>query len=141
MISDAVWLALIGGVPATLAATGALLQSMSNSKKHDIGLKKQDELEGKADVIKAHTDGTISDLRAEIRANLTEINNLREIIRILTEGKSEEARIQMLLERETLNRQREVLETKVMEEMQSHADTKVELIKARVSKPVDPENL
>ena len=85
-MTEAVQLALITGVPSTLAALGALYVSLKNSQKTDVVVQKTDEVRGRTDIIlekasEIHTatNGQLSSLNKQLAVALEKISGLEQL--------------------------------------------------------------
>lgn len=142
-MSDAtqITLALIGSASTIILSFGTLIGTLRNTNKHNEGLAKQDKQMAKQDeiaaqntVIQNQTNGTLTALRAELTAALTRIDTQQQAISVLQQ-------VLTLKDKEKISKQKESLEGTIMKVMQENADTREELIKAKVSPAVDPKEL
>jgi len=134
MLSDPVAIAALGSAGTIILSLSTLVGTIKNAGKHNEQLKKQDEIHAETKTINQQTNGTLTAIRAELSAALSRIDTLQQAIQVLQSVNAEK-------DKSIIIKQREGLEGKIMEVMQENASVREDLIKAKVSPALKPEEL
>lgn len=86
-MTDIVEIALIAGLPPTLAAVGTLVVSLRNSQKHDDEKTKVDEISTKADEIHVLVNSNMTEIKAKLAASELRVQKLEELLTSITSSR------------------------------------------------------